>query len=817
VILVTGDTGCGKTTQIPQFILEEAPDTVKIVVAQPRRLAATGIAGRVAQERGEDKAGTGSVGYVVRGDSAYGKNTRLLFCTFGILLRQLQCNGALDCITHIVIDEVHERNLDCDVLMALLRHALKTTPNLRVVLMSATLDADRFAAYWGENTSRLHIPGRTFPVEDFMLEDVLDLTGYIPPKKGKKKLFNYNSQSRPRKSTPWNDSEVSDGEDQKEEEESQEEKSSPKTGGNFGGNVPPLEERVKRVDEAHFDYDMLGQLVKYIIRNNTMGNDGSILVFLPGAPEINQAKTAIGRITGGLNVILLPLHGGLPPKDQNAVFRSYGNDTKVILSTNVAETSITIPGCTVVIDTCREKQSTYDPTNRMPMLVEHFASKASLKQRRGRAGRVRPGKCYKLISKATHSKLPDHTAPEITRCALDQTLLSLLFLGVERGNGTFLRNLLDPPSQGSVDAAIFSLWKVGALEHWAGKNELRLTPLGMHLAGIPAPPVVGKILVMGSILGCRRAALAMAAGISTGRSPFLKIDLRAKQADGSTGSMQEAKQRHVLDERAKLLELSGNSDHAMLATAFMQWESLKTGGGERKSYCDSLGLSFTGIRDILQLVNQYDSSLSSAGFVKSAESDRNTKSFRILRSCAISSMAPGQLVRVHRPSTKYADTAEGAREKDGVAKELKFFIRNQEAGVPWQSKINESTSQKDERVFLHPSSALFSVGNFSCPWLVYNSMVKTSKPFLRDATECSAYALLLFGGQLDVQARNGIIVIDDWVKLSANARIGALIRGLRGRMDNLLEEKIKDPKSDISNTPEMELIVKLLITDGLGN
>ncbi|CAJ1930609.1 unnamed protein product [Cylindrotheca closterium] len=809
VVLVTGDTGCGKTTQIPQFILENAPSESKIVVAQPRRLAATGVAARVAQERGEEKPGTGSVGYVVRGDSAYCKNTRLLFCTFGIILRQLQCAGALDCITHIVIDEVHERNLDGDVLMALLRKALSSQPNLRVILMSATLDADRFAAYWGDKTPRMHIPGRTFPVEDFFLENVLDLTGYIPPKKKKKRYFNSHSQPRQRKSTPWNDSEMSDPEDQ-EEEDNEESKSS----GNFGGHVPPLEERVKRVDESSVDYDMLGQLVRYLIQKNAMGRDGSILVFLPGAPEINQAKAVVGKITGGLNVNLLPLHGGLQPKDQNAVFKSYGGVTKVILSTNVAETSITIPDCTVVIDSCREKQSTYDPANRMPMLIEHFASKASLKQRRGRAGRVRSGKCYKLISKATHEKLREHTAPEITRCALDQTLLSLMFLGVEQGNGSFLKTLLDPPAQESLDAAVFSLWKVGALDHSSSNknDELDLTPLGMHLAGIPAPPVVGKMLIMGSILGCRRAALAMAAGISAGRSPFLKIDLRGRQGDSS----EDVKQRRVVEERAKLFERSGNSDHAMLATAFIEWESIPHGGGGRKRYCDSIGLSFTGIRDILQLVNQYDSSLTAAGYGKSAESDCNAHSYRILRTCAISSMAPGQLVRLHRPSTKYADTAEGAREKDGVAREMKFFVRNQEATlVPWKSKSNDDSSQKEERVFIHPSSALFSVGNYSCPWLVYHSMVKTSKPFLRDATECSAYALLLFGGQLDVQARNDTIVIDNWVKLSANARIGALIHGLRSRMDDLLERKINDPSIRISETPEMRLIVKLLITDGL--
>jgi ATP-dependent RNA helicase DHX57 len=481
----------GKTTQIPQFILEEAPLTSKIVVAQPRRIAATGVGTRVAQERGESQAGKGSVGYVVRGDSAISKDTRLLFCTFGILLRQLQCEGALDCITHIIIDEVHERTLDGDVLMALLKDALATTKNLTVVLMSATLDADRFAAYWGKNTPRMHIPGRTFPVEDYMLEDILDLTAYNPPKKRKQfRGFGFQGGNRPRKSSPWADSELSDREDE-DEEESPSEIEQTKQSAQAHANQVPMEERVRRVEQVNIDYDLLGKLVKRLIEDRLMGKDGSILVFLPGAPEINQAKTAVAKVCGGLSIRLLPLHGGLQAKEQNAVFLPSSNAVKVVLSTNVAETSITIPDCTIVIDTCREKQSSYDPVNRMPLLVEQHASKASLKQRRGRAGRVREGKCYKLISKTTFNKLKDHAAPEITRVALEQTLLSLIFLGVERGTGTFLRTLLDPPGQKSVDAAVMSLDKVGAVQRLQGK-ELCLTPLGMHLAGIPAPPAIGK-------------------------------------------------------------------------------------------------------------------------------------------------------------------------------------------------------------------------------------------------------------------------------------------------------------------------------------
>lgn len=231
------------------------------------------------------------------------------------------------------------------------------------------------------------------------------------------------------------------------------------------------------------------------------------------------------------------------------------------------------------------------------------------------------------------------------------------------------------------------------------------------------------------------------------------------------------------------------------------------------------------MRDILQLVKQYDSSLASSGFPPSNESDRNSQSWRVLRTCAVASMAPDQLVRVVRPATKYDDTAEGARLRDGEAREHKFFIRvgdsedGNAAGPTTDNNNNNNNNGRpnDERVFIHPSSQMFSMGNFGCPWMVFHSMVRTSKPFLRDVTECSAYGLLLFGGDLTVETRNNVILVDSWVRLSANARIGALIQGLRSKMDELLQSKIDRPNDvSISDAPVMHLIVKLLITDGLG-
>jgi len=636
VVLITGETGCGKTTQIPQYILEDAPSYAKIVVAQPRRLAATGVADRVANERGESKPGVGTVGYVVRGDSKMSDQCRLMFCTTGVLLRQLQSEGALDCVTHIVIDEVHERHLDTDVLLAILK---ETRPrHLRVVLMSATMDADRFAAYWGDNTPRMHIPGFTYPVKDFFLEDVLRITGYIPPKKGKKGYLKNKSVNISRfEANELNDSEYSE-EDEVIQGRNPNEESTIKS--------YSIDELVKRVDSSNIDYDMLGTLVSHLVQSEDNDDDGSILIFLPGAPEIDKAHNTLLRMTKGKNMNILPLHGGLQPQDQKKVFDSstFGF-TKVILSTNVAETSITIPDCTLVIDTAREKQSSYDPSNRMPLLVEKYASQDSLKQRRGRAGRVRPGSCYKLISRETLSKLPQHGEPEIKRSVLDQTLLSLVFLGIEDGSGNFLSKLIDPPCRDALDSAIFSLDKIGAIvtTYKSECKNITLTPLGLHLAGIPAPPSIGKLLVMGALLGCRSAALAIAAGLSTGKSPFLKIDNRYTQRNSENNDFNQ--NESVLQERKKLSNVVGNSDHAMLAAIFMEWNSLTGGHGLKRKYLNSLGLSAPAMHDMQQLVQQYDSALCNAGFGHTKDSDANSKSWRIIRSCIVSALAPSQIVR----------------------------------------------------------------------------------------------------------------------------------------------------------------------------
>ncbi len=295
----------------------------------------------------------------------------------------------------------------------------------------------------------------------------------------------------------------------------------------------------------------------------------------------------------------------------------------------------------------------------------------------------------------------------------------------------------------------------------------------------------------------------MAAGMSLGRSPFIRIESNPKTKEPSSKS-----NSNVLKARTDLIESVGGSDHALLAAVYSQWKESENDSSRRRSVCDALGLSFSVMRDMDQLVKQLDSALVGLGFSQSVDSNQNGKLWRVIRACAVAALAPSQLVKVVRPAAKYEKTTEGAKEVEAHARELKFLIRTARDSEQKDNPLSE------ERVFIHPSSGNFSVGDYSCPWLVFHSMVRTSKPFLRDVTECNSYSLLLFGGPLEVKASKSVVSIDGWVQLSANSRIGALMGGLRRKVDQLLRQKVRDPSFEIASTEEMRLIIKLIIRDG---
>ncbi|CAM9510077.1 unnamed protein product, partial [Heterosigma akashiwo] len=738
VVLVSGETGCGKTTQVPQFVLEEAHAAgrpVKLAVCQPRRIAAVGVAARVAEEVGERVGGT--VGYMIRGEARAGPATQLLFCTTGILLRRLQADPTLRGLTHLVVDEVHERHLDADFLLALLKTVLPRRPDLKVCLMSATLEAERFAGYLAAAARLapgrrlapvLTIPGRTFPVREFYLEDVLERTGYMPRGGGGR--------------GGGGPAAAAGGEGEAGEE-----------GGEGEWSAATLEALGRLGPDAAVDNAVVVELLRSLTAGGELGG-GSVLVFMSGVPEITRLCQDLARI-GGLWV--LPLHGNLTPKDQQLVFKAAPpGQTKVVVSTNIAETSITIPDCTAVIDSGRVKQMVYDPAKQMPCLLEGWAAQDSMTQRKGRAGRVRAGVCYRLL-RAAVARFSAHTEPEMKRVPLDQLILQILSLDIGSPEA-ILASAIDPPSRDAIEAAMVSLSLVGALT----EDKKKLSPLGYHLAALPTNAKIGKMLVYGAVLGCLDPILTIAAGLST-RSPFLKPKTDEERQLWNAAQLKFS------------AAAGGKSDHCALAVAYAAWRAER----RARAFCDRHGLSWFRLKEIEQLREQLARAVADLGF-RGAATDCRAESWKVVKSAVCAGLYPS-VVQVHRPSQKYAEMAHG-----------------------------------NERVFIHPSSVNFSQAGYKCPWLVYNEKISTSKVFILDSTEVSPYALLLFGGKITVDALKGVVEVDEWIKFSAVGRIAALMKALRQQLDRLLTRKIEDPGLNISESEAINAAVEVILTSGLG-
>jgi ATP-dependent RNA helicase DHX36 len=369
VTVISGDTGCGKTTQVPQLVLDDLimnnrGAEANIIVTQPRRISAIGVSERIAAERCEKIGQT--VGYSIRLESKKSNKTRLMLCTTGILLRRLQCDPDLASVSHVFVDEVHERDLNTDFLLIILKNLLQRRKSLKLILMSATLNADRFSAYFG-NCPTVSIPGRAQPVKEYRLEDALQMTGHV---------ITQRSDCAKRGSQKPKDDSLS---------KSELKRLYPK----FDQNVI---DSLFVVDETITNYELLAELLQYICTNL---EDGAILVFLSGMKEITTAIEALLKMPyfqDSSNVVIHPLHSSLSSAEQTAIFqRPRNGKRKIVISTNIAETSITIDDVVFVVDTGRVKENRYDDLNQMPTLTECWASKASAKQRRGRAGRVKPG------------------------------------------------------------------------------------------------------------------------------------------------------------------------------------------------------------------------------------------------------------------------------------------------------------------------------------------------------------------------------------------------------------------------------------------
>jgi ATP-dependent helicase HrpB len=466
-LVLVAATGSGKTTQVPQMILDAGlvPEGRQIVVLQPRRVAARTVATRVAWER-QVRLGA-EVGYQVRFEDRIGDATRIAFITEGILLRWIQDDPRLSQIGVRIFDEFHERNLLSEVALALAKRLQATErPDLRLVVMSATLEAEPVARYLAASVS---VPASVTGQggSDLPPGGIAPASAPILVSEGR--TFPVEMQ--------WLD---------------------------YGDSRPVHElaaDKVERIVEA--------------------GWDGDILVFMPGKGEIQAALGALAAARLGERVSLIPLHGELGPDDQDRAFQP-SPLRKIVVSTNVAETSVTIDGIRHVVDGGLARMARYDAERGIQTLMVEEISRASADQRAGRAGRTAPGTCWRLWTESGHLNRPARNTPEIQRADLAEVVLLLHSLGVRQA-ATF--DWLDAPDKAAVLRAERLLHILGALEEGRGAESSGsdLTPVGRQMLRLPMHPRFARLLVEASRRGCVPAACLCAALVS-GRDLLMRVN-----------------------------------------------------------------------------------------------------------------------------------------------------------------------------------------------------------------------------------------------------------------------------------------------------
>lgn len=752
VVLVTGETGSGKSTQVVQFVLDELllegeGSSANIICTQPRRISAMGLAQRVADERA---VAVGSeVGYVIRGESKVGKLTRIRFVTAGVLLRMIQTRGkqSLEQVSHVVIDEVHERSLDSDYLLILIRRLCKVSKKIKVILMSATVDPDAFINYFGgaSKVGYTHIQGRTFPVEDIHLDNIIPMLDYIPEHL-QRTLREGESISSSR---------------------------------DVGKIIISLKDGI--------DYQLISRVVQKIHQQDLKGSDGSILIFMSGSAEIDRAIAAIQQNDAiAKDLWTLPLHSGLSPAEQRQVFdRPPQRKRKIVVSTNIAETSITIPDAVAVVDSGRVKETVYDPQTNMVKLVDNWASKAAVTQRRGRAGRVREGICYKLYSKSLQESMAGQPDPEMRRSPLEQLYLSVKSMGVGDVS-KFLEEALDPPNTQALETAKRSLIASGVLD----LKTAELTPLGKHVSTIPTDVRSAKLLILSAVFGCLATGLTVVA-IMSSKSPFIS----------------PKDQREEAKEAVRRFSPNGEGDFMASVTAFRGWQKnrdvMSTSG--IRHWCRENFLSSQTLHDIVSTRRQLLSSLQEIGFVKSDKEtqlpehyNRNNCSHSLIRAIIGAGMMPNT-AEVVLPKKTYIAVSGGSIEKDAEAKSIKYYTSH-------------------DRVFIHPGSILFGDNKFvqDCRFLSFATKMATSKLFVSGITPLSTYGALFFANSITVDPVGSGIIVGNWAGLRCWPRVGILVRILQQLFNQLLESKFADPTLDIADHEIAQVVQELIETDGLG-
>uniref|UniRef100_A0A8D1XMI5 RNA helicase n=1 Tax=Sus scrofa TaxID=9823 RepID=A0A8D1XMI5_PIG len=907
VVLIVGETGSGKTTQIPQFLLDDCFKNgipCRIFCTQPRRLAAIAVAERVAAERRERIGQT--IGYQIRLESRVSPKTLLTFCTNGVLLRTLMAgDSTLSTVTHVIVDEVHERDRFSDFLLTKLRDLLQKHPTLKLILSSAALDVNLFVRYFG-SCPVIYIQGRPFEVKEMFLEDILRTTGYT-----NKEMLKYKKEKQREEKQQSTLTEWYSAQENTFKPESQRQRAVPNVteeydllddGGDavfsqldyrhsetsatalmvaagrgfssqveqlisMGANVHSkasngwmaldwakhfgqteivdlLESYSASLEFGNLDESSLVQtngsdlsaedrellkayhhsfddekvdldLIMHLLYNICHSCDaGAVLIFLPGYDEIVGLRDRIlfddkrfADNTHRYQVFML--HSNMQTSDQKKVLKNPpAGVRKIILSTNIAETSITVNDVVFVIDSGKVKEKSFDALNFVTMLKMVWISKASAIQRKGRAGRCRPGICFRLFSRLRFQNMLEFQTPELLRMPLQELCLHTKLLApVNCPIADFLMKAPEPPPALIVRNAVQMLKTIDAMDAWED-----LTELGYHLADLPVEPHLGKMVLCAVVLKCLDPILTIACTLAY-RDPFVLPT--------------QASQKRAAMLCRKRFTAGTFSDHMALLRAFQAWQKARSDGWER-AFCEKNFLSQATMEIIIGMRTQLLGQLRASGFVRARgggdirDVNTNSENWAVVKAALVAGMYPN-LVHVDRENVVLT----GPKEK-----KVRFHPTSV-LSQPQYKKIPPANGQAA------------AIQALPTDWLIYDEMTRAHRiANIRCCSAVTPVTVLVFCGPARLASNalqepssfraDGIpndssdsemedrttanlatLKLDEWLSFKLEPEAASLLLQLRQKWHSLFLRRMRAPSKPWSQVDEATIraIIAVLSTE----